>query len=137
MSRKRRNRSASRCSAFNSRSTIFSLWRSVSTTSMASISSSSFWGSRAGASVSAIEWQGLSLRHESGDAALSVFDRVANFSGVLGRENAHLIDDVEGALLERDDGVHELFDCISADGWAVAGPHGCLAYLVADLREHL
>src|SRR5215217_4746067 len=103
---------------------------------MASISSSSFCGSRAGASVSAIERQCLSLRHEPCDAALSIFDRIANLSGVLGREGAHLIDNVEGALLERDDGVHELLDGISADGRAVAGPHGRLAYLVADLREH-
>src|SRR3954467_8403726 len=144
---------ASRRVSSSSRATRLSWWRKVSTTSMASISSSSFFGGGAGepaadagadgpnvvagTAVSAIERQGLPLRHEAGDAALAVLDGVADLSRVLGGELAHLVDDLERALLEGDDRVHEAFHRVGADRRTVAGPHGLLADLVADLGQNL
>src|SRR3954449_5722726 len=144
---------ASRRVSSSSRATKLSWWRRVSTTSMASIRSSSFCGAGAGepdaaaaaggpevvagTAVSAIERQGLPLRHEAGDAALAVLDRVADLGRVLGRELAHLVDDLERALLYCDDRVHEAFHRVGADRGAVAGPHGLLANLVADLGQNL
>src|SRR3954464_9091584 len=143
---------ASRRVSSSSRATKLSWWRRVSTTSMASIRSSSFCGGGAGepapdagaggpnvvagTAVSAIERQGLPLRHEAGDAALAVLDRVADLSRVLGRELAHLVDDLERALLEGDDRVHEAFHRVGADRRTVAGLHGLLANLIADLGQH-
>src|SRR6185295_17669233 len=140
---------ASRRVSSSSRATRLSWWRKVSTTSIASISSSSFCGGGAGAlaagagnpevvagtAVSAIERQGLPLRHEAGDAALALFDRVADLSRVLGRELTHLVDDLERALLEGDDGVHEIFDRVGPDRRTVAGLHSLLANLIADLGQ--
>src|SRR3954451_2833119 len=142
---------ASRRVSSSSRATKLSWWRRVSTTSMASISSSSFCGGGAGepaadagadgpnvvagTAVSAIERQGLPLRHEAGDAALALLDGVADLSRVLGRELAHLVDDLERALLERDHRVHEVFHRIGPDRRAVAGPHGLLADLIADFSQ--
>src|SRR5690242_9300331 len=142
---------ASRRVSSSSRATRLSWWRKVSTTSIASISSSSFCGGGAGGpaagaeadssgvvagAASAIERQGLPLRHEAGDAALALFDRVADLSRVLGRELTHLVDDLERALLEGDDRVHEVFDRVGADRRTVAGLHGLLANLIADLGQH-
>src|SRR3954451_8129922 len=137
--------------SFSSRVTRLSWWRKVSTTSIASISS---WPccSRgagepaadagadgpnvvAGTAVSAIERQGLPFPPEAGDAALASPPRVADLSRVLGRELAHLIDDLERALLEGDDRIHELLHRIGPDGRAVAGLHGLLADLIADLGQ--
>src|SRR3954447_6105440 len=126
-------------------------WRKVSTTSIASISLSSFWGAgEAGTggpaavaeaasaiAASAIDRQGPPFRHEAGDAALALLDRVADLGRVLGRELAHLVDDLERALLEGDDRIHEAFHRVGADRGAVAGPHGLLADLVADLGQNL
>src|SRR3954447_3319598 len=140
---------ASRRVSSSSRATRLSWWRKVSTTSIASISSSSFCGGGAGepapdpgadgpnvvagAAVSAIERQGLPLRHKAGDAALALLDGVADLSRVLGRELAHLVDDLERALLEGDDRIHEAFYRIGPDRRPVAGLHGLLADLIADL----
>src|SRR3954449_6956723 len=131
---------ASRRVSSSSRATRLSWWRKVSTTSIASIRSSSFCGAGAGepeaaagaagpevvggAAASAIERQGLPLRHEAGDAALAVLDRVADLGRVLGRELPHLVDDLERPLLEGDYRVHEAFHCVGADRRTVAGPHG-------------
>src|SRR3954451_20981969 len=96
------------------RATRPSWWRRVSTTSIASISSSSFCGGvGAGAggptavaeaasaiAASAIDRQGPSFRHEAGDAALALLHRVADLGRVLRGESAHLVDDFERALLE-------------------------------------
>src|SRR4051812_7292644 len=131
----------------SSRATKLSWCRKVSTTSMASISSSSFCGGGAGepaagagadsssvvaGAASAIERQGLTLRHKAGDAALAPLHGIADFGRVLGGELAHLVDDLERALLERDHRVHEAFHRIGPDRRAVAGPHGLFADLIAD-----
>src|SRR3954454_17599433 len=141
---------ASRRVSSSSRATKLSWWRKVSTTSIASISSSSFCGGGgrapgsatgagepgvAGMAASAIERQGLPLRHEPGDATLAVLDGVADLGRILGRELAHLVDDLERALLEGHHRVHELFDSVGADRRAVAGLHGLLAHPVADLGQ--
>src|SRR3954465_11131413 len=126
---------ASRRVSSSSRATRASWWRRVSTTSIASISSSSFWGvgeagtggpaavaeAASGIAASAIDRQGPPFRHEAGDAALALLDRVADLGRVLGRELAHLVDDFERALLEGDDRVHEAFHCVGADRRTVAG----------------
>src|SRR3954468_444672 len=109
---------ASRRVSSSSRATRLSWCRKVPTTSMASISSSSFCGGGAGepaadagadgpnvvagTAASAIERQGLTLRHKAGDAALAPLHGIADFGRVLGGELAHLVDDLERALLERD-----------------------------------
>src|SRR3954447_4747994 len=89
-------------------------WRKVSTTSIASISSSSFWGAgEAGTggpaavaeaastiAASAIDRQGPPLRPQAGVAAVALLHRVADLGRVLRGEPAHLVDDFERALLE-------------------------------------
>src|SRR5918994_1217808 len=142
MSRRRCRSWASRSSSPSSRLTRLSWWRSVSTTSIASITSSRLWGAfpapcPAGAAWSAMGRQRPSFGHQAGDAALAVLDRISDLGRVLGREPAHLADYLQRAFLERDDGVHELLDCIGADGRAVARLHGRLADLVPDLGQHL
>src|SRR4051794_6306603 len=87
--------------------------------------------------VSAIDAERLAFGHQPGDTLLAVLDGVTDLGGVLGRHVAHLRDNVEGALLEADDAVHELLDGIGADGGSVASAHGRLLDLAAHVRQHL
>src|SRR5215208_6913505 len=150
-------RAASRRFSSSSRATQSSRCRSVSTTSIAIMTSSSA-GALAGwpgptpmagsaedgtgrpvetEAGSAIDGERLALGHEARDAPLAVLDRVPDLGGVLGGELAHFADDLERAFLERDHGIDELLDRIRPDGWSVARPNRGLADLVADLGEHL
>src|SRR4051812_3772650 len=143
MCRSRSRSWASRFSTLSSRLTKISWWRSVSTTSMASISSSSFRGACPAASPggaadrSTICRQRRAFSHQAGDAPLTVLDGVADLRRVLRREPAHLADDLQGMLLEGDHRVHKLLDRISPDGRAIASLHGSLTNLIANLGQHL
>src|SRR5690554_1958974 len=123
-------------------------WRSVSTTSMASMTSSRGAADRAVTSliiaarpcppvpsVLALKQQCIALGGQSRQPALAIFHCVADFLGILGRSHAHLVDDGAALLLEVDHGIHQLLDRIGAYGWAITGTHGLLGHLVADFGK--
>src|SRR5690606_36264676 len=124
-----------------------SRWRSVSTTSIAIINSSSVcgFGSTAvsltirpyGPQNSMPGRQKLCLGSQTGDAPLAILDGFADLGRVLRGELAHLVDDLARALLEIDDAVDELLDGICTDRGAVAGPQRLFLDLVSELGEVL
>src|SRR5690606_14599582 len=134
MLRSRSFRLTSRPSCSSSRNATLSPWRNVSTTSMASISSSSAgapdaagplgvvatlsaMGSYRPASVS--KHERVAFSGEPCHALLAILDRIADFGAVLRGKVAHLGNDLGGAGLEVDDTVDEFLDGVSADGRAV------------------
>src|SRR3974390_1496953 len=111
-------------------------WRSVSTTSIANIRSSSL-GLCAAAAVSDIDAVILAVEDQLLHALAALLDRGLDLLGVLGGELAHLLDDAERLFLEIGDRVDELDDGVGADRGAVAGAQRRLLHLVAELGEHL
>src|SRR5690606_1770284 len=128
----------SRSSEASSRATTRSWWRKVSTTSMASISSSSDVSAvdpgRDVVDASAIH-QGIAFGCEPRQAALALLDRIADLLGVLGAQPAHLGDYLAGTFLEVAHGIHELADRVGPDRRPVTGPDRSLLHLVADLAQ--
>src|SRR5690606_28584159 len=117
-----------------------SSWRSVSTTSIAIISSSS--GCRLCSDATAIAClgprslrglQAVAFGGQLRQAALAVLDRDTDLLGVLCRHLAHLVDDLTRVDLEVDNGIHQLLDRSSLDGRAIAGLQRRLLNAVADL----
>src|SRR5208283_1229747 len=139
MSRRRSMSASSERVAESSRSTTRWSCRSVSTTSIANIRSSSLGlcAAAAAAAASDIDAVILAVEDQLLDALAALLDRGLDLLRVLGGELAHLLDDAERLLLEIGDGVDELDDGVGADRRAVAGAQRRLLHLVTELGEHL
>src|SRR3974390_1269693 len=110
-------------------------WRSVSTTSIANIRSSSL-GLCAAAAVSDIDAVILAVKDQLLHALAAVLDRRLDLPRILRGELAHLLDDAERLLLEIGDRVDELDDRVGADRGSVTGAQRRLLHLVAEFGEH-
>src|SRR5208283_468249 len=128
MSRRRSISASSERLAESSRSTTRWSCRSVSTTSIANIRSSSLGlcAAAAAAAASDIDAVILAVEDQLLDALAALLDR-----------GLDLLDDAERLLLEIGDGVDELDDGVGADRRAVAGAQRRLLHLVTELGEHL
>src|SRR5690349_7279037 len=83
------------------------------------------------------EQQRIAFGRQRRQPALAILDSVADLCRILGRGDAHLVDDRAALLLEVHHRVDQLLDRIGANRRAIAGLDRLFLHLVADLAEGL